>query len=199
VTAQRYLHDAGYKTAILGKYLNSWPLANAPPYFDRWALIKPDSYEDAMFNVDGTVAPVPGYSTNVIGSLTVDLLRAFDQEDDTPWFLYVAPVAPHRPATPAPRYAAAPVPVWHPSPAVLEADRSDKPPRIRKHAVHLATVRAERGRMLRTLMSVDDMVGKVFKELDSLDESREPLAIFISDNGYEWGEHGMRGKWRPYT
>jgi len=125
VTVQRYLHDAGYKTAILGKYLNTWPLAKAPPYFDRWALVRPDSYVNADFNIDGTVAPVSGYSTDVIGSRTVKLLRAFDRQDDKPWFLYVAPVAPHRPATPAPQYAAAPVPPWLPSPAVLEADRSD--------------------------------------------------------------------------
>jgi arylsulfatase A-like enzyme len=199
VTAQRYLHDAGYKTAILGKYLNSWPLAKAPPYFDRWALIKPDSYQDAMFNIDGTVAPVTGYSTNVIGSLTVNLLRTFDEEDDRPWFLYVAPVAPHRPATPAAKYANAPLSAWRPSPAVLEADRSDKPPWIRHHAVPFATVRKERANMLRTLMSVDDMVGAVFNELNSLHENRDTLAVFISDNGCEWGEHGIGGKWRPYT
>jgi arylsulfatase A-like enzyme len=199
VTAQRYLHDAGYKTAILGKYLNSWPLADEPPYFDRWALVKPDSYQDALFNIDGTVAPVPGYSTDVIGSQTIDFLRAFDQEDDKPWFIYVAPVAPHRPAVPAAQYAAAAVPAWRPSPAVLEADRSDKPPWIRHQAVPLAKVRTERASMLRTLMSVDDMVAEVFHELRVLDETRDTLAIFVSDNGYEWGEHGLGGKWRPYT
>jgi len=199
VTMQRYLHDAGYKTAILGKYLNSWPLADEPPYFDHWALIKPDSYQDALFNIDGTVAPVPGYSTDVIGSQTIDFLRAFDQEDAKPWFIYVAPVAPHRPAIPAERCAAAAVPAWRPSPAVLEADRSDKPPWIRHQAVSLAKVRTERANMLRTLMSVDDIVAEIFRELRVLDETRNTLAIFISDNGYEWGEHRLRGKWRRST
>jgi arylsulfatase A-like enzyme len=170
-----------------------------PPYFDHWALIKPDSYQDALFNIDGTVAPVLGYSTDVIGSQTIDFLRAFDQEDAKPWFIYVAPVAPHRPAVPAERYAAAAVPVWRPSPAVLEADRSDKPPWSRHHAVSLAKVRTERANMLRTLMSVDDMVAEIFRELRVLDETRNTLAIFISDNGYEWGEHRLRGKWRPYS
>jgi arylsulfatase A-like enzyme len=199
VTVQRYLHDAGYKTAILGKYLNSWSLAKAPPYFDRWAVIRPDSYVNADFNIDGRLGPVSGYSTDVIGSRTVKLLRAFDRQDDKPWFLYVAPVAPHRPATPAPNYAAAPVPPWVPSPAVLEADRSDKPPWVRNRSVPLATMQTERDKMLRTLMSADDMVGKVFHELHALDERRDTLAIFLSDNGYAWGEHGIRGKWRPYT
>jgi arylsulfatase A-like enzyme len=57
----------------------------------------------------------------------------------------------------------------------------------------------ERDKMLRTLMSVDDMVGKVSRELGALNERRDTLAIFLSDNGYAWGEHGIRGKWRPYT
>lgn len=100
VTMQRYLHDAGYKTAILGKFLNSWPLAQAPPFFDRWALVRPDSYVNAEFNIDGSVGPVPGYSTDVIESRTIKLLRAFNRQDDKPWFLYVAPVAPHRPGAP---------------------------------------------------------------------------------------------------
>ena len=199
VTVQRYLHDAGYKTAILGKYLNSWPLAQAPPFFDRWALVRPDSYINAEFNIDGSVGPVPGYSTDVIESRTIKLLRAFNRQDDKPWFLYVAPVAPHRPATPAAQYAAAPVPPWVPSPAVLEADRSDKPPWVRRNTVPPPVMQTERDKMLRTLMSVDDMVGNVFHELAALKERRDTLAIFISDNGYAWGEHGIRGKWRPYT
>ena len=199
VTVQRYLHDAGYKTAILGKYLNSWPLAQAPPFFDRWAVVRPDSYVNAEFNIDGTVGPVSGYSTDVIRSRTVKLLRTFDRQDDKPWFLYVAPVAPHRPAIAAPQYAAAPVTPFVPTPAVLEADRSDKPPWVRRNVASLGAMQNERAKMLRTLMSVDDMVGKVFDELNALKEGRETLAIFISDNGYAWGEHGIRGKWRPYT
>jgi arylsulfatase A-like enzyme len=199
VTVQRYLHDAGYKTAILGKYLNSWPLAHAPPFFDRWAVVRPDSYVNAVFNIDGRVGPVPGYSTDVIRSRTVKLLRTFDRQDDKPWFLYVAPVAPHRPAIAAPQYAAAPVTPFVATPAVLEADRSDKPPWVRRNVVSLGAMQNEREKMLRTLMSVDDMVGKVFDELKALKEGRETLAIFISDNGYAWGEHGIRGKWRPYT
>jgi arylsulfatase A-like enzyme len=199
VTLEKYLHDAGYKTAILGKFLNSWPLGKAPPNFDRWALVRPDSYVNADFDMDGKVGPVPGYSTDVIGSRTVKLLRTFNRQDHRPWFLYVAPVAPHRPAIPAPRYAAAPLPPWTPSPAVFESDRSDKPPWIRNRSVHLTGMQRERDKMLRTLMSVDDMVGKVFRELGALNERRDTLAIFLSDNGYAWGEHGIRGKWRPYT
>jgi arylsulfatase A-like enzyme len=48
-------------------------------------------------------------------------------------------------------------------------------------------------------MSVDDLVVELFGALAKLDERRDTLAIFISDNGYLWGEHGLASKRFPYT
>ena len=36
-TMQRYLEDAGYQTAIFGRYLNSWT-RGGPPLFDRYSI-----------------------------------------------------------------------------------------------------------------------------------------------------------------
>ena len=33
----RLLQEAGYRTAMVGKFFNSWPLERRPPYFHRWA------------------------------------------------------------------------------------------------------------------------------------------------------------------
>ena len=52
---------------------------------------------------------------------------------------------------------------------------------------------------LRSLMAVDDLVGKVARTLGELRESRNTLAIFLSDNGVLWGEHRLRSKTQPYT
>jgi arylsulfatase A-like enzyme len=197
-TVQRYLDDAGYMTALVGKYLNSWPLRADPPYFDRWALIRPDSYVNAEFNLNGRVRTLPGYSTNVIARKAVDWLRRFESNDARPWFLYLAPVAPHRPATPAPEYGVAAVPRWRPPPSVFEGNRSDKPPWFRTKSASLESVRDFRARQLRTLMSVDDLIAKVFQQLGLLHE-RRTLAVFMSDNGFLWGEHGLTKKFNPYT
>jgi arylsulfatase A-like enzyme len=43
------------------------------------------------------------------------------------------------------------------------------------------------------LMSVDDMVGSVLTTMRRLGETRRTLAIFTSDQGFTWGEHGIRG------
>ena len=52
--------------------------------------------------------------------------------------------------------------------------------------------------MLRTLLSVDDLVEKVHRALVAQDEVDNTLVIFMSDNGYMWGEHGFVGKKPPY-
>jgi arylsulfatase A-like enzyme len=87
---------------------------------------------------------------------------------------------------------------WPGNPAVFEADRSDKPPYVQARSQtydHGASVRA---RQLRTLMSVDDMVRSIFKELGRLGEGRRTLAFFVSDNGYLWADHGIINKTVPY-
>ena len=199
LTVQRYLSDAGYTTGIIGKYLNSWPIEQNPPYFDRWAIDRGGQYSNPSFNVDGTVRTLRGYSTNIIARRAVDVLRSFEQEDSRPWFLYVAPKAPHLPATPAARYANSPVPRWTMAPSVDEQDRSDKPPWVRARRVSPEHTRALRADQLRTLMSVDDLVQDIANTLATLDERRQTLAFFLSDNGFLWAEHGLSRKAYPYT
>lgn len=199
-TLQRYLSDAGYQTALIGKYLNAWRLKRAPPFFHRWALMQNNSqYYDTWFNVDGTMRLVSEYVTTFMTRKSVSLLRDFEQSDDQPWFLYISTRAPHGPATPAPRYASAPVPPWVVNPAVRETDRSDKPQWVRMRAVALDRLRELRADQLRTQMSVDDLVARVFDELTTLGEKRRTLAVFMSDNGFMWGEHGVVSKRYPYT
>jgi arylsulfatase A-like enzyme len=80
-----------------------------------------------------------------------------------------------------------------------EKDRSDKPPDVRANHASLGIVRENRRNQLRSLMSVDDMVDAVCRLLDKLGELDDTLAIFMSDNGFMWGEHGLTQKIRPYA
>ena len=193
-----HLQNAGYATAMAGKYWNKWPQSTPPPYFDHFAMTG-GGYLNAGFNVDGTQKTVMGYNTDVIGNFAAQDLQTFEVNDAQPWFLYLATQAPHSPFEPSATYANAAVPAWDRSPAVFEADRSDKPTWIRQSTTPLADVESTRRQQLRTLMSVDDMVAKVFTKLEALGESDTTLAFFISDNGYMWGEHGQVEKRAPYT
>jgi arylsulfatase A-like enzyme len=195
----RLLKDAGYRTAIAGKFLNSWPLGTQPPYFDRWATgAKP--HIDPTFDVNGRVQTVDGYSTKLVGRFATQFLHGFEANDAAPWFLYVAPRSPHCPWVPATKHRSRPVGSWPGNPAVFESDRSDKPPFARPVSHPPAKGRSVRAGQLRMLMSVDDMVGRVLRTLRTLGETGRTLAIFTSDNGYLWNEHSLGGDKRvPYT
>ena len=203
-TLQRYLQDAGYRTGIFGKFLNGWRLQENPPFFDEWAVLRPalrgsDGYYDVLFNVNGLRREVSGYSTAYVGDQATRFIAGAEADDARPWLAYVTPYAPHMPATPERRYARAPVARWNPSPSVFETEREDKPEFIRDSQVDLESMRYERTRQLRSLMSVDDLVADLLSTLRATDEENDTLVFFLSDNGYLWGEHGWSGKWVPYT
>jgi arylsulfatase A-like enzyme len=196
-TLQRYLHDAGYLTGYAGKFLNGWPIDTDPAHFDHWALMRP-AYENPEANVDGELEQGNGYTTDVLGGYAMEFLADFEQTDDKPWFLMVAPVAPHNPATPEAKYAQAHVPPWERNPAVGERNLSDKPRHLRSADYSAIEAEELRARQLRTLMSVDDLVDDLFTELEAADELSETFAIYTSDNGYLWAEHRLEGKGQPY-
>ena len=202
-TMQRYLQDAGYSTGITGKFLNRWPIDDAPPHFDEWAIFSPNvenrAYVNVEFNVDGEVDIVPQYSTGFIEDQAVRMLNDFETDDDRPWLLFVTPFAPHTPFLPEPKYANAPVPEWSSNPAVGESDRRDKPQFIQERLFSPKEGLEVRTKQLRTLMSVDDLVERVMGRLEALGENENTMAFYMSDNGYLWGEHGAVEKKLPYT
>ena len=202
-TIQFYLQKAGYRTGYLGKFLNNWRLSEGPPYFHDWAVNSPNStnqefYYGTKVNVNGDVRTIKKYSTDYFGDQAVRFLKRTDrQEDGRPWLLYVAPNAPHAPFEPARKYENARVPRWNPPPSVTEKDRSDKPRWVRRMSVGVKRGRWVRREQFRMLMSVDDMVRQVMSRLKRLRE-RNTLVIFLSDNGYAWGDHGLETKSSPY-
>src|SRR5919202_1620845 len=133
-TIQHYLERAGYCTAILGKYLNSWPIDRTPPDFNSASIFAESAYayRNTVFNLDGQVATVPAYSTGFLSRGALAFLREANfTEDARPWFLYVATAAPHFPFVPAHKYAHAAVPAWKGEAGTRERNRSDKPPFVR--------------------------------------------------------------------
>ncbi|MGH2675427.1 MAG: sulfatase family protein [Actinomycetota bacterium] len=197
-TLQRYLKDDGYRTAIVGKYLNSW--TGAPPHFEQWHTFENVSkYKGARFNSNGVVHKVKKYSTDYIANRARGLVRQFELTDTKPWFLVVSTWAPHTPAQAAKRHRNSKVGQWTGNPAVFEADRTDKPAYVQAKSAGFKGGRRLRERQLRTLKAVDDVVERLFTTLSELGEANQTLAFFLSDNGIMWAEHGMKSKTTPYT
>ncbi len=190
----------GYFTGLFGKYFNIWDITGAdpPPYFDRYSVWSIGAHSRFTANEQGTVKTIPEYETTYISQRVDGFLAEAEDDDARPWFLYLAPTTPHSPFTPAPQYANAPVPAFTPPPSYFEQDPLDKPFSEQPASTGDAEVQDIRAAQLRMLMSADDMVESVMQNLVAHGEADNTLAVFISDNGYMWGEHGQGGKAAPY-
>jgi arylsulfatase A-like enzyme len=203
-TIQRYLSDAGYKNGIFGKFLNGWNLQSPPPFFDDFAILRGGTdgprYVGGTWNVNGTIDEIETYSTTFIQRQALGFLGERNQRptDDDPWFMYVAPNAPHAPSKPARKYRDADVPGWSGNPAVFEEDKSDKPAFVQESNRTFETARSQRRRQYRTLMSVDDLVASLYERMAKLGELENTIVLYTSDNGIMWAEHGLAGKRVPY-
>ena len=196
---QRALRNDGYRTALFGKYLNNWPNERDPANFDRWATTPFVAFGGEEWNVDGEVKEVRQNSTSFLGDLSISFLRNRERDDARPWFLDLAFMAPHLPATVEPRYLDVVVPPLEPNSAMLEVDRSDKPGYVRSRRLRsLDDIQLRRVPALRSLVAVDDQVDRIMRALEEMGELQNTAAIFVSDNGYLWGEHGRSKKAAPY-
>lgn len=194
-TMQHELRSHGYMTAMAGRYLNAF--SDRPPFFDLWAVTE-EGYFNATYNLNGKEVTAR-YDTTFLRRVATQFLDEFERRDDRPWMMEIAPFAPHRSALPEPKYDGAPVGQFRPTPATREASVGDKPPYVRLVAGSRARPITIRANQLRTLLSVDDLVERVFRKLDELDETENTFAFFLSDNGFMWHEHGIAaGKRLPY-
>lgn len=221
-TLATWLHEAGYRTALIGKYMNdNGQLApRVPPGWDTWvtfadrpwSYLKAAMYYDYRLNENGVMvtrghAP-EDYSTDVLRDLAVGFVR---ENATRPFLLLFTPFAPHLPAIPAPRDAGRFAELALPSaPSFQEADTEDKPAYVAvarrlagrtvrgKPHDQAADVRAQRIAVLESLLAVDDAVAAILDTLEELGLSRDTLVVYTSDNGVLWGEHWLMGKSVPY-
>ena len=201
-TIHYLLQREGYRTGIFGKFLNSWPVEIDPPFFDEWAISNSASreYSEVDWNINSRFRTRDDYTTDLIADRAVGFIRRADRrDDDQPWLAWVTPHAPHWPSIPANRHRGRGLPSFAFTPAMQETDWSDKPDFLeaaRNNEATLATVRDD-GR--RSLMAVDEMVGRLLDEIKARREVDNTLVVFTSDNGFMFGEHGgVVGKDLPY-
>ncbi len=198
-TIQHYLHDAGYFTGHSGKYLHYIPLNEDVPHWDRWTYFR-GGYRDVTMNFDGSVTTRPGYSTTITFDRAIDYVQDWSAVDDAkPFYLHLTPVAPHSPFDPEDKYIGAAVPPVDVTPALTEADRSDKPSFVRNRTVTYFDEAEKRAQRIRMLYSVDDQVDRLMTFLQAEGELDNTLVIFTSDNGYLLGEHQLTSKFVPYS
>jgi arylsulfatase A-like enzyme len=213
-TVATWLHDAGYRTVLMGKYLNGYPagveLTHVPPGWDEWYVpVRGTPYVeyDYSLNENGSVVSYGRQPDDYLVDVLAGKARTFIQAaaaSEQPFFMYVAPYAPHFPYTPPPRYgdafatAAAPRP-----PSFDEADTSDKPawlqllpPLTPKEVSDIDLTFRLR---LEAMLAVQDLVRGVVDALAAAGKLDDTYIFFTSDNGYHFGTHRLLpGKQTPY-
>jgi N-acetylglucosamine-6-sulfatase len=215
-TAAVWLSRLGYKSILIGKYLNGYGAdtpADVPPGWGEWyATVATYLMWGYSLNENGHIVGYgqpdqedPAlYQTDVLRAKAVDAIHR-NAHTGKPLYMHLAFVAPHREGglspeqtrnspRPAPRhkglYASEPLP----QPASFdEADMTDKPSFMQSYApltaddIDSATT-FYRNR-LESLQSVDEAVGAIDAALAAENISDNTFLIFTSDNGVFFGEH----------
>ena len=203
-TLATWLQDAGYRTALIGKYLNGYTTTNIPPGWDEWRVLArrvQHYYYDYQLSENGVLVSYgsdpANYSTDVLANKAADFVRS---STGTPFFLMFAPIAPHAPSIPAPRHEGtySDLPPWRP-PNFNEADVNDKPDWVRtRPSLNEGRIDADRIAQLESSLAVDDALAGLLDALDEIGQRDNTVIIFLSDQGLAWGEHRWDQKRCPY-
>ncbi|MEK6593566.1 MAG: sulfatase-like hydrolase/transferase [Pseudomonadota bacterium] len=210
------LQRLGYETAHIGK----WHMGNdgkPRPGYDFWVAYDGHGrLYDPKLNENGTYVQHKGYVTDIMNRMAVDFIRS---KHDKPWSLFFAHKAVHPDAEQAADgtfimdgYRAAgrhkdlyrgcvfpkkpnmlsPAEVIKHKPAWAEAFelRKSKQSRMLMDAIHSG--KQEEIRLRACMMAaVDEGVGMIFDALKQTGELDNTFIVFLGDNGYFFGEHGL--------
>ncbi|MDO8186387.1 sulfatase [Conexibacter sp. JD483] len=207
----------GYRTALMGKYMNQYnPISvkdaagrpYIPPGWTDWQGVGNGypGYGYRMVRDDRVVRRGwrrRDYLTTVLRRDAVGFVRSA-VGNGQPFMLELASFAPHTPATPAPRDEGRFASVTAPRSAAFdEVDLSDKPSWLRNHG-RLSPGQQARidelfQRRVRSVQAVDRALGKIRRELRALGVEQNTYVVFSSDNGFHMGQHRLTpGKLTAY-
>jgi arylsulfatase A-like enzyme len=205
------LRDAGYHTAIVGK----WHLPSIPTGFDEWVVFPGQGqYYDPFMIANGARIRMRGHADDVTGDQALEFLRT--RPKDKPFCLLYQFKSPHRSWMPAERYAHVFDDVMIQVPRTFEDRLVGRPEALRRAEMALADMPdfADRGvspslpreerkvrnleqlvkNYYRVLLSVDENVGRLLKQLDADGITQNTIVMYTSDNGFFLGEHGLFDK-----
>ena len=182
-TWPRLLAEAGYRTALVGK----WHLGTMDRYHPtrfgyhefmgiRTGGCPPKGARLEM--LDGTVKQVDGYTCDVFTDHALDFIRR-QHTRPHPFAISLHFRAPHA--------------AWLPVRPEDWAPFKDLDPEIPKTIyddIDVPKVKKWTREYLAAVKSVDRNVGRVLALLDELKLARQTVVIFTSDHGYNLGDHG---------
>lgn len=163
-------HQQGYRTALIGKYLNGYRAGHnryVPPGWGRWFATNTGAYYNWGVTTQGGThhygSRPKDYSTRVMARKALDFIT---KPVAAPFFLYLSFSAPHGPAVPDVRDVGRfkGEPDWH-------YRKSTRP-----------------SSALDSAYGIDRAVGQLLAVVPA-----NTIIIYISDNGLQWNDATIRG------
>ncbi|KAK5084414.1 hypothetical protein LTR05_005490 [Lithohypha guttulata] len=215
----QWLRKAGYRSEYIGKLMNQYGIYNyniTPKGWDHFdGLLDPYTYtfNTPVFSQNGQrpIYYANQHQTDVIRAKAADRLTRLLANPDQPWYLQVAPVAPHQQFNDSGRYPPVPLLRHENLYPGLTAPRTpnfnpvvqDKPSWLgeipQMNASQIAFSDETYRRRAQALAGIDEMVSHLLDILAQAGKLDDTLILFSSDHGYHVGQHRVpAGKTLPY-
>lgn len=223
-----YLQQNGYQTAFLGKWHMGNTGDQPQPGFNYWLSFEGQGvYYDPTFNINGKRIKQPkgSYTTDLLTNYAVEWMEQRDKQK--PFFLYLSHKGVHAEFLPARRHEGiySQVPIITPPSMYLTATDSSKyfgistapqspvnykdiPNWVRQqryswHGVDYmydGAIPFDRfyHRYLETLQAVDESIGRVMDWVKKNNLQETTMVVYMGDNGFSFGEHGLIDKRHAY-
>ena len=211
----QFLQRAGYETAFVGKWHMGGGSDAPRPGFDHWVSFRgqghyyPAKKWKTMLNINGKRVPQKGYITDELTDYALEWLEGRSLKK--PFFLFLSHKAVHARFEPARRHAEQYADAKIPDPPT-QADTPEnyrgKPMWVKNqrnswHGVDFPyhsdlDVKEYYRNYCRTLSAVDDSVGRLLGWLREKKLEQKALLLYMGDNGFLFGEHGLIDKRNAY-
>lgn len=203
VTLAQMLHDAGYTTALAGKWHCGGEAAPQPGW-DHWFSpgdIRAPHDAPHTYFLDGTPVPLTGYRASLTTDHALRFLR--ERDPDRPLFLFAGYVATHSPWRDHPERLVAPY--RHATFADIPRDAIYPFGRRAGEGMGVRTVAEQReaqAQYYAAVSEIDEQVGRLLDALVSAGMWDNTVVVYTADHGLNTGQHGLWGKGnstRPYN
>ena len=217
----KHLRAGGYTTAHIGKWHTGTDTGHGRDWDHQAVWNRPAHPRDAgnyygpqliEFN-GGDAERVDGYSTDNYTDWAIDFIHnrpnakflPAGRNAEKPWYLWLCYGAVYGPSTPAERHMEDYSDSRTPVPVDIFGPRPTKPPYLRQRTKFK---KGEDGKPIgfeksvrkynRCVRALDESVGRLVSALRDSGQLENTIVVYTSDQGFAWGQHGLREKWTPY-